>query len=219
MNAFRTRFGAMAGIFGGILMVVAALVVPSPPSPDDTATQYRDWVIDKRGAIRWQLVLFALAMMCIIWFAASFGALMNNRGASAVWSAVPAIGVAGIPAMAFGGLGMAAAVAWRGASSLDATLVRLAWDAGNVATTFIGVTAVVALLAAALLIMQTKALPVWTAWLALLALLGSLLAVFALIFDASASALAPGGFVSGLGSILLAAIWIVATAVTMLRVD
>jgi hypothetical protein len=114
---------------------------------------------------------------------------------------------------------MAAAVAWRGASSFDANLVRLAWDAGNVATTFIGVTAVVALLAAALLIMQTKALPVWTAWLALLAMLGSLLAVFALLVDASTSALAPGGIVTGLGSILLAAIWIVATAVTMLRVD
>jgi hypothetical protein len=218
VTAFSTRTGGIAGAIGAVLLVVAGLLTGSPPKTDDSASKVTAYLVDKRDAIRWQIVLFAVAILLIFWFTAAFGALMaRTDGISPVHAALPLAGFTAILAIGFGGGAPFAAVVWRGPTSLSPDLARFAWDVNNLASSFIGIAAVLIFLASAALIMRSAALPAWLGWLALVAAVINAFGVLAILFDADKTALAPGGIVPGVLCLVAAAVWILAASVTMIQ--
>jgi hypothetical protein len=218
MNAFRVRAGGVAGIVAAVLMAAAGLITGSPPKPDDPASKIVAFLADKRTALRWQVVLFAAAMILLFWFTAAFCVLMSSRTPATLWAAVPLAGLTGIAAIAFSGAAPAYVVVWRGTAGLDPRLVQTLWDTQNVAASFVAIAAVVVFASAALLINQTGLLPGWLGWLAWLAALLNAVTIFA-VFAGASSALAPGGVVTGLLGLLAAAVWILLAGITMLQAD
>src|SRR5947208_830324 len=96
MNALRIRNGAIAGIVGAIVTVVAGLITGAPPSPDDPAGKFRNFMVDHRNAIRWQMVLFALGIVLLVWFFAAFSSLMSRGDTPTPFALLPVLGTMGI---------------------------------------------------------------------------------------------------------------------------
>jgi hypothetical protein len=218
VGALTTRAGGIVGVVGAVLLVVAGLITGSPPKTDDPASKVVSYLVDKRDVLRWQIVLFAIAIVLILWFTAAFGALMaRTEGTSGVQAALPLVGVTAILAIAFAGSVPLSAIVWRGPTSQSEEIVHFAWDANNLAGSFVNIAAVLVFLAAAALIMRSAALPRWLGWLALVVAFVNIVGSFAIVFDADQTALAPGGFIPGVLCLLGAAVWILATSVTMAR--
>lgn len=219
MGALTTRTGGIAGVVGAVILVVAGLFAGTPPKTDDSADEVVAYLVDKRDVLRWQFVLFAVAIILILWFTAAFGALMSRaEGVSGVQAGLPLAGVAAITAIAFAGGSPLAAVLWRGPTSQSADIVHFAWDANNVASSFVSIAAVLVFLAAATLVMRSTALPQWVGWVALAAAAVNAMGMIAILFDADQTALAPGGFVPAMLCLLAAAVSILTIALTMARV-
>ena len=216
--ALRIRNGAIAGIVGAIVTVVAGLITGAPPAPDDPAGKVRDFMIDKRSAIRWQMVLFALGIILLVWFFATFSTLMSRGDAPTPFTLLPVIGTMGIVGIAFGGGSFYTALVWRGAAGIENAEIRSAFDSNNMAGAFIGIAAIVILLAAAALIMRTALLPQWLAWFALVGVVVNAINVLGVVFDPDQTAMAPGGVFSIIG-LLVTMLWIIVTGALMYRTD
>jgi hypothetical protein len=218
VSAFTTRTGGIAGALGAVLLVVAGLLTGTPPKTDEPTANVVAYLDDKRDALRWQVVLFAIAVILIVWFTASFAALMaRTDGVSPLQAALPLAGVTAIFAIAFAGGAPLYALVWRGPTGSSPDLVRLVWDANNLASSFVCIAGVIVFLASAALIMRSVVLPAWLAWLALVAAVVNAVGALAILFDTDQTAWAPGGFVPGLLALLAAAVWILLTSVTMIQ--
>jgi hypothetical protein len=218
MSPLRIRTGAMAGMVGAIVLIVAGLLPGTPPKPDDSASEVVEFLMDKQDQLRVQLVLFAIAMILLLWFTAAFSTLMSRGDVSVPFAVLPMIGVLGIVAIGFGGGSMMSAVVWRGADQVDPKLAQLAFDTNNLATSFISIAAVLVFLASAALVMRTRLLPAWVGWLALVAVVLNAVAMIAVLFDADNGGLAPGGVTAVVG-LMISGVWILATSVVMFRAE
>jgi hypothetical protein len=216
--ALRIRNGAIAGIVGAIVTVVAGLITGAPPSPDDPVAEFRDFMIDKRSTIRWQFVLFALGLILIVWFFAAFSTLMSRGETPTAFTLLPVIGTMGLMGVAFGGGASYAAVVWRGPAGFDHSELQAAYDANNLAGAFLSIAAVVIMLAAAALIMRSALLPKWLAWFAVVAAVVNAISVLGVLFDPDQTALAPGGAFTIIGLVVTMA-WILTAGVLMYNAD
>lgn len=210
------RNGALAGVAAGLLFLVAGLMIGSPPKADDPTAKVVSFLVDKRGVMRLQLVLFGIGFLFFMWFLASLSILLRRaEGAPSGLASLPVAGGVGILALAFAGGSPLAAVFWRGAGQIDPKLVQLSWDANNLTAAFIGIPATLVLLAVAALVLRTGALPAWAGWLALVAAVPNFAGALAILFETGP--LAPGGAVPSFVALFAAVIWMVGTAVAMMR--
>lgn len=219
VNASRIRLGAMAGIAGAIITVVAALIGGSPPASDDSTAEVRTYLFDHRDAIRWQAILFALSALFLLWFFASFGALLTRGdGAHPLHAALPMVGFVALSSVGTACIVPMTAVVWRDAPVSD-DIVRLVWDINAVSTVGIAMAALVIFGSAGYLMQSSGRFPAWLSWLALLGAVLAVISIFTLLVDTDSPSMAPGGFVSAALPLIVAMIWVIATSVVMLRED
>jgi hypothetical protein len=207
----------MAGIAGAVVTALAGVITGAPPSPDDPTSEFKKFMIDKRDALRWQVVLFAIGIVLLIWFFATFSSLMARGDVSMPFAMLPTVATMGILGIGFGGAAMYTAVFWRGARGFDDSAIQMAYDSNSLATSMLSVAVLVIFLAAAVLIMRTGLLPAWLGWLAVVGAVINALGVLGVLFDPD-SALSPGGALSVFG-LMATMLWIVVTGVVMLRSD
>jgi hypothetical protein len=217
MSLFSTRHGALAGIVGGLTLVVAGFLTGTPPAPDDKAAKFLEFMVDHRAALRWQAVLFGIAMILIFAFTAVLTERFHAAGMPALHAAVPLAGLAALTGIAFAGVAPAEAVLFRD-PAVSPELAQFVWDVNSIATCMVGIAGTIIFVSSALMIMKTAVLPRWSAYVALAAAGLNFLTMFGLVFDAD-TALAPGGILSGVAGLVAAAVWIVSSSVAMLRAD
>jgi hypothetical protein len=208
------RLGAMAGIAAMVLIVVGFFLPGAPPKADDPVTEFTDFLVDKRGALLAGTMLIGLGAALLLTF---FSALrdqltVGGRGnafareafaAGIVTVTINLIGTAILAGAAFevGGLG-------------DDVLNRALVDTAAEVFTMAGFAVAVFFFATAAAVSQSGGLPRWTVptgYAVGVLQLVSTVAVFAGSgFFAAGGAFAPLAF-------LVAAIWIIAVSVVMLR--
>ena len=208
------RLGAMAGIAAMVLIVVGFFLPGAPPKADDPVTEFTDFLVDKRGALLAGTMLIGLGAALLLTF---FSALRDQLavggrgnafareafGAGIVTVTINLIGTAILAGAAFevGGLG-------------DDVLNRALVDIAAEVFTMAGFAVAVFFFAAAAAVSQSGGLPRWTVptgYAVGVIQLVSTVAVFAGSgFFAAGGAFAPLAF-------LIAAIWIIAVSVVMMR--
>jgi hypothetical protein len=208
------RISAAAGIAAMILLVVGFLLPGAPPKADDSLTEFSDYLVDKRGALLAGTMLIGLGAALLLPFFSALRAVLevDGRGrgfareafaAGVVTVTINLIGTAILAGAAFeaGGLG-------------DDVLDRAFVDTAAAVFTMAGFPVAFFFIAAAGAVSASGGLPRWTVpsgYVVGLLQLVSTVAVFAKSgFFAAGGGFAPLAF-------LIAAIWIIAVAVVMLR--
>ena len=220
MNRY-LRSGAMAGIAGAVITIVAFLIGGSPPTSDDSVGKVREYLFDHRAAIRWQTLLFGLSAVFLVWFFASFGAaLTRGNDLHPLHASLPLVGFVALAAIGMTCALPMTALVWRNdpSTSSDA-IVRMAWDLNAIAAIGVAAAALVIFAGAATMIRSTGRFPAWLGWLATLGVILAVISLFTLLVDPDSPGLAPGGLVSAGLPLIVAMVFIIATSIVILRED
>jgi hypothetical protein len=208
------RLGGIAGIVAMVLLVVGFLLPGAPPKADDPATEFTSFLVDKRGALLAGTCLVGLGATSLLVFFSALRGLLDGGGratgfaretyaAGVVTVTINLIGTAILAGAAFevGGLG-------------DDVLNRALLDTAAEVFTMAGFPVALFFFASAAAASASAALPRWavlTAYGVGVAQLVSTVAIFAGSgFFAAGGAFAPLAF-------LIAAAWIIAVSVVMIR--
>lgn len=134
-----SRAGAAAGLLGAVAFVVGTLVAGMPPDPDDSTASIVTHLQDSRTTIMAGVLITVVSLALLLWFLGYFRALLAEAEASigdrgAPLATVTLVAFVSLFALAgAGSLGLYA-VTWRGAASVDPTLVRLTFDAQSLSS-------------------------------------------------------------------------------------
>jgi len=209
------RYGAATGIVFVVLLVVAFIVMTSPPDLDAPADEFALYFADHQDAINTSVVLGTLSLLAFIWFA---GTLVSALRVAAGSPRVPTIAFGGaIVAVASFFVGLTAlAVAAHRPAEVSPEITRALYD------TFVlagvpGIAGLAALFGAtALAILRTDLLPAWLGWMAAVTAVLQLLGFGVLYTDTGAFA-GDGAlgvflpFLAGLATILALSIVLIQT--------
>lgn len=210
-----SRIGALTGLAGIACYIVGFLLPGSAPKPDAVTGQIVAYFTDHRGAILLGFALETIALALLLCFLGELRTAIAGTGGPGVplASAMAAAWVVLLTILA-AALLPAIALVWRGGTSGDPGLVRLAYDMETLGT--YAVTAMVALVAVgapSLVIWRTGVLP---RWLAVLGLVEVGVNVLELIGLSSRHGVLTGGYVAGVGP-LVWSLWVVAASVCLAR--
>jgi hypothetical protein len=209
------RWGGFAGAGAVVLVVTSRLLYGSAPSIDDAPETMAAYVVDHRDQILGGSVLFAVAMVLVIWFGATLATTFRRAGSSGV---LPALVLSGFAVMAALGLlvtsvmaGMTYAVTAHPALQ---SLAVVPYTVLTIVGTVVGVVAVLPLGASAMAIIETGVFPRWLAWLAIAAAAARFLAAFAV---GGTGVFLPGGVLVSYVPAVLALVWVVSTTALLIR--
>jgi len=206
------RWGALGGIVFVVMVVVAAFLPGSPPTTNDPASDMVKFVADKGDELRLAGYLGALALIPFAWFLASLWRLLRRAEGGAPRLTVMAI-VGGAFAAVIGALGgiLLAVLPIVGVKSLGAANTRMLYIlATNVGfLTLFGVATLA--LAASVVFLRSRILPVLVGWLGILATLFALVGGYATVSTRDAI------FTCGFIAFLLASLWLVIVSIFMFR--
>ena len=208
------RLGAIAGIAAMVLIIVGFFLPGAPPKADDAVSEFTDFLVDKRGALLAGTMLIGLGAALLLTF---FSALRDQLAVGGRGNAFAreAFG-AGIVTVTINliGAGILAGAAFEVGGLGDDVLNRALLDTAAEVFTLAGFPVSFFFFSAAAAVSQSGGLPRWTVptgYVVAVIQLISTVAVFASSgFFAAGGAFAPLAF-------LVAAIWIIAVSVVMLR--
>ena len=208
----RIRLAGWAGIAFAVLSVLGSLIAGSPPGIDDPANEIREFWIDNRDQLLVGSVLQALAVPAFLVFVMAVREFLVRGGEEGTfWGGVMTAGavIALVLALVGGALGLS--VTWVDGFTEDAgdDVVRAVWNAGTLPFVVGGAALFAFVGAAAVGILRTKVLPIWTGWLGAVAALISLLGILGF--------LEPDLAMLGFLGFFAFAIWVVAVSIVMLR--
>jgi hypothetical protein len=215
MNNRYVRYGAMTGIFGVVLFVLAFAIQPKPPAPDASPSEVLNYFVDHHDAVHVGELLFSAAAFFFLWFIGTLRSTLAAAEGADGRLAGTAYG-AGLVAVAtlFVGFGLQAAAAFHPADN-GPDLTRALVDAGAMIFALGAPAITVFFVANGLVIIRTGYLAPWLGWLALLTALGNAFGVGNIFSDhgvfASNGAL---GFFAGLSLFL---IWTLAASILLVR--
>jgi hypothetical protein len=72
------QYGALAGLFFVVIVVVGALIPGAPPSPDDSIQEIADYYQDHTGGIKAGAYLTGLAAVAFLWFLGSLWSTLRR---------------------------------------------------------------------------------------------------------------------------------------------
>lgn len=186
------------------------------PRPGSAATTVTAHLAASRGSVLGGLALMSLALPLLLVF---LGFLVNLLGeaerrpwlltylSAAAWLALFLIVAAGLLPVA--------AVTWQGAAASSSDTVRLAINMANLSQYVLSApVAAASVLAPAIVIWRTRALPRWLAGLAVIEVAANAAELAGLSMTKGADA---GGYAAGVGPMLWV-LWVAALAVTALAV-
>ncbi|MHB8961205.1 MAG: hypothetical protein ACYDAN_16465 [Candidatus Limnocylindrales bacterium] len=206
------RWGAASGL-GAILTGAAAVAFDCGPlSASDPVGKMVAYYTDNAGALRAQVLLFAVGAGFFLWFLGSLRSLLRRaEGGSGRLSSV---------AM---GAGVASTVVTLVALSFQLGLASSARDAGQPALIGImdalfvvaNLPLAVMLVSVAVLTLRTAVLPAWLGWLSLVAAVTQLIPVGGIVLDEGP--LAADGWLSAYLPYPLYALWLAGAVVATIR--
>jgi hypothetical protein len=209
------RYGAATGIFFVILVIVAFLVQPKPPSSDAAPAEILDYVMAHDNALHLVQLLFGAAMFFFIWF---IGTLRSSLAAAEG-------GRGRLATTAYGG-GLIASAALIVSLALSATaalhpatngpdVTRALTDAGFMVLAVSAPAAVVFFVANGLSLIRSGYLPSWLGWLAFLTALFNAFGLGNVFTDHGA--FASDGVLGFLIGFLLFILWILLASIALFR--
>jgi hypothetical protein len=215
VNDRYARYGAATGIFFVLLVVVAFLIQPEPPSSDAPPSEVLSYVVAHHNALHAIQLIFAGAMFLFIWF---IGTLRSALGAAEG-------GQGRLAATAYGGglisaaglivsLGLSATAALHPAEN-GPELTRALADASAMVLAVSAPAVVVFFVANGLSILRSGLLPSSLGWLGFAAALFNALGIGAVYTDHGAFA-ADGAFGFLVGFLLFLA-WFLVASVMLFR--
>jgi hypothetical protein len=212
MNARTARSAAWSALLFVAFILFTVFASGKPPAPDDPIADLQKYLVDHRGIILVSTLLGLMAVPLALWFFA------NVRDAvAAADGTAHALGVAAVAGIVIAGAcALAGSAVFASLVYVDGMAKTLGEDTirfGYVAQTllFASTSAGLALAAGAtaLAARRTNVLPSPTVWLGALAVLGNVVAMF--------SVLDSGVFVLGLAGIITFVLFLVVTAIGILR--
>lgn len=214
-RASSTRIGSIAGL-AGLACYTAGSLMAALPRPGSAATTVTAHLAASRGSVLGGLALMSLALPLLLVF---LGFLVNLLGeaerrpwlltylSAAAWLALFLIVAAGLLPVV--------AVTWQGAAASSSDTVRLAINMANLSQYVLSApVAAASVLAPAIVIWRTRALPRWLAGLAVIEVAANAAELAGLSMTKGADA---GGYAAGVGPMLWV-LWVAALAVTALAV-
>jgi len=155
------RLGAAAGVLTVATLFVAFLL-PGVLSSDASQAEIRSYFLDNRTALLTQAVLVGVAMLLFLLFIATLrNVLRRTEGGTGELSAVMSGAALVMVAMVLVCMSVVAALSWRAAGTLDASVTAFLYDLIAAGFTFIGIPTAVFLGSAAVLMRRTEVFPAW----------------------------------------------------------
>ena len=213
-DASYRRIGGIAGIAATVLIITGFFLPGAPPKADDAVTEFTDFLVDKRGAILAGTVLIGLgATSLLVFFSALRGVLdVGGRGAGLARVSY----AAGVLTAVINMIATAifAGAAFEIASLGDDALNRALLDTATEVFAMAGFTVALFFFAVAASASASGALPRWSVStgyaVGVVQLIGTVGIFASSGFFAAGGAFAPLAF-------LVAAAWIIAVSVVMIR--
>jgi hypothetical protein len=208
------RLAAGLGIVFVVLQVGAGAMLAGAPALDAPSPEIQSYLVDDGVNVLATATMAAVAAFFGLWFLGGLRTFLERaEGVPGRLSKV-AFG-AGLVTIALATTASlpTVALAWGDTAALaDPGLLRAVWNLNTLALVPIGGSAGAFCLAAALVILRTRALPVWVGWIGVLAAVVGVLATFFLVADDPDS---PLGTPANLGGFLLSMLFILLLSVFM----
>jgi len=155
------RLGAAAGIIA-VATLVVGFMLPGVLSSDASASEIRSYFLDNRVALLTQTVLVGTAMLLFLLFIATLrNVLRRTESGTGELSAVMSGAALVMVAMVLVCMSIVAALSWRAAGTLDASVTGFLYDLIAAGFTFIGIPTAVFLGSTAVLMRRTDVFPEW----------------------------------------------------------
>ena len=208
------RLGAGMGIAFVVLQLGLGAVLTDAPALDAPGKEIHAYLVEHGGNVLLAASLGALSAFFFIWFLGTLRTFLQTvEGGRGHLSAIAfGAGLVTITLATTASL-PTVALAWDKTARLaEPGLVRAVWNLNTLALVPIGSSAGAFCLAAAIVILRTRVMPVWVGWIGILAAVVGVLAVFFLVSDDPDS---PLGTPVNLGGFLLAMLFILLLSVFM----
>jgi hypothetical protein len=209
------RLAGIAGIVGAVLFVGSAIPIFDSPSLGDPAGDIRTWFADNEGYVSFFTWLMPLSVLLLVVFGAGLKGRLDRVDRTGVLARVSFAGIVAQAAAGLVSLGYWGVLAQDSVRDDASDSVLTALNALDTVTFFVTVPWAIALFvgAASVVILMTRAMPVWLGWLGVVVAVASALSGLWILSGDVDSPLAGLGFIGFLGS----NVWVVALGVVMLR--
>jgi Domain of unknown function (DUF4386) len=213
MGSRLIRVGAVAGVAGLVLLIVANVQLGTPPKATDSASRVASFLADERGRVLLFVALFAVAYILLVTFGAALRQALRAAGDGSAMPDLTYGATLWINAMGLVALATTGAAAYR-SPGLSAGTARALFDVTNIGFALLGAPFAVLLASASLSGMGTRWFPRWVGWLGIAA--GALNVAKVLTLFPRSGAFTPNGDASLL---FVAPIWVwtIAVAVVLWR--
>jgi hypothetical protein len=204
---------ARAGGIGFVVFAVAAFIVGGePPTVSDPAEDVVSYYDGERGQVLASSFLFAVGLMLLLWFAGAIAHTLRERGQGRVAATLIAA-VSAFVAVQLVLTGIGAALAHSIAADGDTAVVRALFNLSWVLDMLAALPSAAFVLAAAVGLRRTQAIPGWLTWAGV---------AVAALFVLRSTTWARDGFWSPTGGYLLiliplALLWILITSIVLVR--
>ena len=204
---------ARAGGIGFVVFAVAAFVVGGePPKVSDSAEEVVSYYSDDRGQILVSSFLFVVGLILLLWFAGAIANALREKGEGRVAATLIAA-VSAFVSVQIVLTGVGAALAHSIATGGDADVVQALFNLSWVLDMLAALPGAGFVLAAAIGLKRTDAIPGWLSWAGI---------AVAALFVLRSTTWARDGFWSPNGEYLfilipLALLWILVTSIVLVR--
>jgi hypothetical protein len=215
MNDRYARYAASAGILSVLLIIVAFLVQPKPPSSDAAPEEVLRYVVDHQNALHVIQLLVGAAIFFFVWFIGALRSALATAEGDRGRLANTAYGGGLIAAAAlFVSFGLSATAALHPVDN-GPELTRALTDAAAMVLAVSAPAAVVFFVANGLSILRFGYLPAWLGWLAFLTAIFNALGLGNVYTDHGA--FAADGVLGFLVGFLLFLLWILLASMFLVR--
>jgi hypothetical protein len=206
------RWARAAGIGFVVLAVVAFIVGGETPKVGDSTDELVSYYDGDRGKVLVSSLLFALALVLLLWFASAIADLLRERGEGRVAATLMA-GATAFATLQLILTGMAASLAYSIAGGGDPGVLKALFELQWVLDMLAALPAALFVAASSVGLMRTRSIPTWLSWAG-----GAL----ALLFVLRSTNWARDGFWSPTGEYIYilipaALLWILVTSIALAR--
>ena len=209
------RYGAATGIFFVVLVVIAFLSQPKPPSSDAPPAEVLTYFINHDSALHVTQLLVGASTFFIIWFIGTLRAVLGTAegGEQRLSGTAYGAGLVAIAALIVS-FGLLATAAFHPADN-GADVTRALSDAAAMVLAVSAPAVGVFFIANSLVIFRSGYLPAWLGWLGMLAALFNLVGNGGVFTDHGA--FAPDGVLGFFGGFLLFLIWVLCASILLVQ--
>lgn len=211
------RWGGVAGIAAVIVAIIARLVLGSVPVATDSTRTIALFLFDHRTQILVATLLYAVAVVLILWFGAALATAFRRADETSDAPAVVLAGYALICAIGFVAVSALAGLTYAMTAHPELLLIVAGpYTAIAVVDLIAGIALALPMAASAVAIAHTHVFPMWLAWFAALVALVNVLTAI-VVLSTAGGVLAPGSVLGGYVAGILAGLWVLTASGLLVR--